>query len=367
MLPAIGTTITRLPLFEHVRDIEVFGGPLLAELRDENSASYIEKWCSRDETSHRTLIVRTDQRSVAEYIGGRLPMRELLIGRSSGIGFLCDYTRDGFHRATVVEVSALPARYLPSRGARHDPSLRPPWPRVPQEFLVDHSWDAEVLHDAEKAYHEVSSFIYAANNRPEVIRQYLSSKRHDSGWTYGQSFGQLRGYVPNEAKPRTKAVQASSPGVLSMEAPREVAIEVTRAILRAQEQTAKSAYAVLHSWSRYKTDNAENVPNTAERDIKGLCSALGISADAMLSMAPASASRDENEPAQPLTNERKKALLQIGKLVAGYYRRLFRVMEPADGVSFILDRSLAGDYDDEYEDDEDDEDDEGWDEDRDDE
>lgn len=131
MLPAIGTTITRLPLFEHVRDIEVFGGPLLVELRDENSATYIEKWCTRDEDIHRTLIVRTDQRTVAEYIGGRLPMRELLIGRSAGIGFLCDYTRDGFSRATVVEVSALPPKYLPSRGARHDPSLRPEWSSMP--------------------------------------------------------------------------------------------------------------------------------------------------------------------------------------------------------------------------------------------
>jgi len=240
---------------------------------------------------------------------------------------------------------------------------------MPQEFLVDHKWNAYILHNTEKAYHEVSSFIYAAKNRPEVIRDYLTSKRHDSGWTYGQSFRQLRKYVPREAKPRTIAVQAASPGVLSMEAPREVAVDVTRALLRAQEKAARSAYDVLHAWSRYKTDNAENVPMTAERDIKALCSSLGISADAILSVTPtANMSSGGDEPeAEPLTAERKKALLQIGKLMAGYYRRLLKVMEPADGVSFIVDMSLIededGDYDDDDEWDDDEWDDDEWDDD----
>ena len=57
----------------------------------------------------------------------------------------------------------------------------------------------------------------------------------------------------------------------------------------------------------------------------------------------------------------KQVLLQIGKLVAGYYRRLKDLLEPADGVEFIVDRSLTDDDeddDDEEEEEEDDDDDE---------
>jgi hypothetical protein len=145
VLADIGVKVTRPLRVMHVRDLEVFEGPLLSEYRDETGGTYIEKWCTRDENTHRTLLVRSDQCSIAEYLGGRLSLLDLLIDRSSNVGFLFDYGRDGVQRATIVEVSSLPANYLPTVKAHHDPTLRPRWAPMSQEVddagnKVEHMW-----------------------------------------------------------------------------------------------------------------------------------------------------------------------------------------------------------------------------------
>lgn len=345
MLPPIGAQIMGLPVrLEFVRDLEVFEGPLLSERKNGNGAAYLEKLCTCDETTRRTLIVRSDHRSIAEYLGGRLSMRHLFLDRSDGVGFLCDYARGGFQRTSLVELSALPEKYLPTIRAFHDPTLRPRWTRVPQEFLVDEEWDAQVLRDVEKVYLEVHAFTFAANHQPDLIRTDLARLRFDSGFTYRTAFNELRKKVPHKERARTVGVHAASPGVLSMDAPRGIAEEITRALIRVRDKQTIKAYHILHAWSTYDTDKSDEVPATAEADIERLCSALGISSSAVLRPLDdmmATPKTPESATGNTAKNPRKRDLLQAGKMIAMYYRRLGKLLNPSYGVEFILDKSLT--------------------------
>jgi len=120
-LETIGLEAKQVPDLVHVRDLEYFDGPLLSELSDKYSNLYIEKLCSCDQEKQRTLIVRSDEKSISEYLSLDLTMFGLMIERSSNIGWLCDYYNDGNRKFYVVEVSELPKKYLPSFYTYHDP------------------------------------------------------------------------------------------------------------------------------------------------------------------------------------------------------------------------------------------------------
>jgi len=120
-LERIGMEAKQVPDFVHVRDLEYFDGPLLSELRDKHSNLYIEKFCSCDQEKQRTLIVRSDEKSISEYLNSNLTMFGLVVEKSSNIGWLCDYDNEGNRKFYIVEVSELPKKYLPSFYAYHDP------------------------------------------------------------------------------------------------------------------------------------------------------------------------------------------------------------------------------------------------------
>jgi len=139
IFPIIGTE-SNLPKLEYVRDLEDFQGPLLSEWIGKDGESYIEKWCSCDLTCEptitRTLFVRSEKKSIKEYLDGLLTMHELLSKHSSNEGLLCDYgaileekvpSGELYMRSriTKVKLDELPEKYLPSPKTYHDPLLRP--------------------------------------------------------------------------------------------------------------------------------------------------------------------------------------------------------------------------------------------------
>lgn len=135
MLPSIGHRTDKLPTgLRFVRDLETFEGPILSEYRAaERGAVYVEKWCTRQDGVSRSLLVRSDQRSVAEFLGGRLSMLDLLSKRSDGIGLLID--RDSVRTVAVwlVSIAEVPPGYLPKPDRLHDEAFRPGHP--PDDFV----------------------------------------------------------------------------------------------------------------------------------------------------------------------------------------------------------------------------------------
>jgi hypothetical protein len=334
MLSVVGAALSRPPQFEHVRDLEAFGDPLLSELRGGGGAPYLEKWCTCDDTTHRTLIVRSDPRTITQYLNRRVPMLHVLTAPNANVGFLFDYRGGHLEHASMVEVSTLPRKYLPEPNVMHDRTLRPRWTHVPQDFLFSGAWSAEILRELEKRYLQVYAFEYAAAERPQVLREELMKHRLDSGWVYHRAFLQLQKEIPQGQQARTVGVAAASPGVLSLLAPREIATNVARALIRVKREAARDAYQQLHAWSRLDTDNSRLVPKTGRGDVRRLCDALGLDPELLL------VGQSTELGAGVMRKEEKLVLLQAGKLAAAYYRRLKQLLKP-DGSEFMLDEALA--------------------------
>src|ERR1051326_1319359 len=110
-----------------VRHLEAYDGPILSEYSGKNSAVYIEKWCEREGNVSRYLLVRSNQRSIAEFLGNKLSMLQLLKDESDGVGFVIDRQNGDINGVHVAPLSRLPRKYFPTRDRMHDEDLRPAW------------------------------------------------------------------------------------------------------------------------------------------------------------------------------------------------------------------------------------------------
>jgi hypothetical protein len=113
------------PGLAHVRDLEAFGGPILAEFTDTAGGTWVAKWATVNENAHRWLIMRSTASSIESYLAGAITMEALL--RAEGdAAMLVDF--DGPEARGAWEVSLdddAVACYLPESHVMHDPSLRP--------------------------------------------------------------------------------------------------------------------------------------------------------------------------------------------------------------------------------------------------
>jgi hypothetical protein len=314
-------SVSHLPRLETVRELEAFDGPILSQLRALDSGKmYIEKWCARDLSVTRSLIVRTSDRMIAEYLDGRVTLIALLAASNDGFGVLVDKNRGEAIRAAAVRIDGLPERYLPKPHARHRNSLRPPWESVPHTFILDAAWDARLLARIEKQYGEVASFSFFGDplvnvEMPANIRQ----SGYDHGYQYFSFFDLLRKKLPYEYRPETVSVAVASPGALTIVAPYSTAARVARAVSLSNSPAAQEAYAALHFWSKLHETRIRELPSSAVGDVRLFCDAMRISAERVL-----------GQSATP------KELLAIGKVLAAYYRRSQTLGQPDVGVELLF-------------------------------
>lgn len=324
MLPEFPPNIRFLPDLTFVRDIEAFDGPILSEYRGSRGGRYLEKWCARDAAARitRTLLVRTEQRPVAEYLAGRLSMLDLFMGPSDGVGFIIDRVADDVQAVYLVALQGLPEKYLPKPTAMHDPSLRPEWESTPQDFLLGERWNARLLADIERLYQDTAAFAVATDPDTDVhVPPDVFAYVFDGGWVHTHAFRRIRGAVPDALRSTSAGVSANSPGVLSIDAPSGVATRLAKAI--AALRLAEKAYDVVHSWSKLKPTKADHVPDDALADLRRLGDMISVD---MRKLLPSL-----REGATP----EKVELLIAGKLVAAYYRKLWKLVEPGSDAEFI--------------------------------
>lgn len=323
MLPEFPPNIGKLPRPLHfVRDLEEFDGPILSELRAEKGGLYLEKWCAHDGGTVRTLVVRTEQRAIAEYLAGRMSMLNLLTIPSDDVGFIVDRVGDTIQAVYMIRVSILPPKYLPRSVAYHDPALRPDWDKSPQSFLFDAAWDADLLARIERLYADVFAFTLFTNadsgySPPGHIFNY----DYNRGFPIVQAFNSMRAAVPREMRAKSVGVSANSPGVITIDAQHLTASRVLNAI-NALKRSEK-AYDNLHNWSRIKPEDAHLMHGGALGDLRRLCDLLHVDIRKIL---PALQENKELEQGE---------ILVAGKLIAAYYRKLWNILEPYDGVEFI--------------------------------
>ncbi len=115
-----------LPIFTFVRDLEVFEGPLLSELRGEDGSVFLESWCDRNKDLNRTFVVQSSRQEISEYLKGMVTRRNVLFGSGKAVGYLLEYRKCEVARTLPVKIATLPEDYFPDKTVRHDPELRPP-------------------------------------------------------------------------------------------------------------------------------------------------------------------------------------------------------------------------------------------------
>lgn len=319
MLTPLANKIDKLPrLLKLTRVIEYYEVEILAEYKAaERSGLYLKKWCASDGAINRFLIVRADQRAVAEYLANRISMLNLLTIQSDGIGFIEDQEKDVVNAVYMVSLCDLPKIYLPKATAFHDSSLRPEWEIVPQNFLFDH-WDGKLLAEIEKRYLDVFGFSHFVQpGKGRKLPQGILDYDYDGGYSTMHAYNRIRDSVPVEERAKTGHVSASSPGVLTIDAPRSVANQIAYALGAVAK--CKNAYNAVQDWSRLTPDKADSVPSSAKDDVARLCNALGVDMDVILPQKVAD----------------KSSLLVAGKLIASYWRRLSALRE-TDAAEFLI-------------------------------
>lgn len=309
-----------------MRVLEYFEGDILSQYKATNgNGLYLEKWCDRHENTTRWLVVRSDHRSLAEYLAKKISMFTLLTNSSDGGGFIVDRVNGVNTSVYAVRLENLPNLYMPLEDAFHDEELRPNWAMVPQSFLVSENWDAELFARAEKKYREVAAFAYFANFSPaKKLPSTILSYYYDGGFAVSTAYRQMRGSVPARSRVASVGVLASSPGVLTLEAPAEIANHIVDTL--SDLKNHGEIFKQLHQWSRLKPEAFERVPESALDDIRSLCGCLNINVDALF---PATTDL------LPNPQEDKRAILFAGKLIASYWTRLWNVVKPGIGVDFI--------------------------------
>ncbi len=252
-------------------------------------------------------------------------MLELLTCASDGGGYIVDRNGSINESVFAVRLKKLPKMYLPLAEAKHDESLRPHWKTKPQSFLVGTDWNAELFATIEKKYLEVSAFGYfsqpgTARKVPNSILRY----DYDGGFPVAKAFKKMRDNIPKNQRVSSAQVHASSPGILNLEAPTEIADHVANVLAKLKDNIEN--FKVLHSWSKLKPLNINSLPPSAFDDLADLCNGLLVDIDSIFP-APTSELPDPKSDAQ--------SILTAGKLVAAHWTRLWKVLKPKSGVEFI--------------------------------
>jgi hypothetical protein len=327
--PDAGNKLTELPRkVRFVRDLEAFEGPILSEYHAASGTGlYVEKWCERDGAISRYLLVRSDQRALAEFLGGKLSMLRLLREASDGIGFLIDRMGSELVAIHISALANLPRAYFPTASRYHDPDLRPAWAVVPQSYLYDETWDSNMFATIERNYFNAAGFAYLTKpNTNRSLPPSILDFVYEGGYSVMHAFNYIRAAVPVSDRAKSGSIVASSPGVLTIDAPAETADRLGQA-LRALSRSLVH-YRNIHEWSRLSPERVAETPllmpplEVADEQIERLCSALDVDSTKLY-------------PSTVASEFALAATMVAGKLIAAYYRVLLRVLDPMPNAEFL--------------------------------
>lgn len=123
--PLQGIQTTALPFkAAFVRDLEWFEGPLLSELRTEDGASILMRWCDMDKTAHRWMVLHVDAASIEDYLTKKIDILSLL-NPLDGFFYFSDMYGANTLRVTRVVKGQVPDVYLPEAAVYYDDCLAP--------------------------------------------------------------------------------------------------------------------------------------------------------------------------------------------------------------------------------------------------
>jgi len=313
--------LPRPPDLTCVRILEQREGPILSELRAEATGdAYLEKWCARIGSTERFLVIRSDLRSVEQYMAKRITMRQLLENGSDLGCMLVDRTIGGdgdvSEQFWAAWLEDLPESYLPPRDAFHDDRLRPAWERTVQSYLLGDDWSGDLINGIERTYLEVAAFLYCAANNAQYGFEFpaaVLSYQYRGGRPVVTAFRELRSRVPAGERARSVGVVARSPGILSIDAKTKIAEHILRSIVVLRPAT--EYYDLVQGWAKQDPLKNPVIPPRAEEHLRLLANILSIDLSRLMR-----ASGDVHV---------------VGKLLTAYFRRLVRLAHPDGDAEFL--------------------------------
>lgn len=125
-IPGVEVPVDTFAKLTHVRDLEYFEGPLLAEFISEQGHTYLFHWVSCDAKAHRWMIYRVTKETVDRYRQLQISLYDLIMSYSEDdFVYFQDRTGGEIFRMSRSLKSEIPDNYLPQGHAMHDPELEP--------------------------------------------------------------------------------------------------------------------------------------------------------------------------------------------------------------------------------------------------
>jgi len=179
--------MTGLPVtLTHVRTLQSFDGPLLAEFRSERGDPYLYYWCDRADDIDRWMVLRTLPQDLARYLLRLASLREVITKSPERYMFLVDLDRDDREQASyLVKVESLPEQYLPTEESFFDAAAESESGK--QELFVGEHWGPEQVTESSRRYQNVVEMTTAVRRimLPDADKIAHLCEHLDLGWKPG--------------------------------------------------------------------------------------------------------------------------------------------------------------------------------------
>ncbi len=260
----------------HVRTLEAFDGPLLAEFQSEIGDTFLYHWCDRDrhEDINRWLVVRTPTQDLARYLVGIATLRDLIINCRDQFVYLVDLdTADRPQGVFFTTVHSLPSDYIPTERSHYDSADATA--QNQQDVFIDKQWDDYEIAEYPRRFLQAYDFnaLFGLHGEAQTVR--TIDYRLTQGWVYGTLFAQLRARVPRDKQASLTEVAFASPGYVRFRVDPAIASDLRHAVARylVERNTIETDSSLLAQWANERGDMTEE---SATRVFVNLCGQLGI-------------------------------------------------------------------------------------------
>jgi hypothetical protein len=263
----------------HVRTLEEFDGPLLAEFRSEIGDTYLYCWCDREQKVNRWIVVRTPTQDLTRYLVGATTLRDVIVKCRDGIVYLLDLDHeDKVHGAFFMTVDCLPAEYIPTEKSHYDSSSR--MDEDQQDVFIDEQWDYHEIAEYPRRY--LQAYGFNALFGPHGDASGLSTVGYDltGGYVYHTLFVNFGSHVVQSKRASLVGVSYSSPGYVRFQVDPSVASDVRRAVTRylSNREEIEGDALFLYRWANQPEDDKVRFASDAKAKqvFVQLCKRLSI-------------------------------------------------------------------------------------------
>jgi hypothetical protein len=269
--------ITGLPVtLTHVRTLQSFDGPLLAEFRGEGGEPYLYYWCDRAGEIDRWMVLRTLPQDLARYELRLMSLREVITKSPERYMFLVDLDRDDREQTSyLVKAESLPEQYLPTKESFSDTAAESESGK--QELFVGENWGPEQVTESPRRYQNVYDFLALLGRHGSARRLPRITYNLTQGYVFYRLFEKFHEWVVPEKEGNLRGLAFASPGYIRFDVEPTIAADVRRAAQRlaVARETIRASERALREWASGKEKKGMS-QNAALEILADVCRSLDI-------------------------------------------------------------------------------------------